>query len=117
MSRAKYSRRLWTAKETEYVKTHYPDTSTAKMAKTLSRGVGQVYQKAADLGLKKTPEYLSRSCRLQKGTAAGARFRFRKGHVPFNKGLRRRGWSPGRMRETQFRKGQRSGMAARNWVP
>lgn len=36
---------------------------------------------------------------------------------PFNKGLRRPGWHVGRMRETQFRKGERSGIAAKNWRP
>jgi HNH endonuclease len=37
----------------------------------------------------------------------GAANRFRPGHVPANKGLRRPGWSSGRMRETQFKKGNK----------
>ena len=37
---------------------------------------------------------------------AGRRYRYPKGHVPNNKGLRRPGWFSGRMRETQFKKGQ-----------
>lgn len=43
--------------------------------------------------------------------------RFPKGHVPVNKGLRRPGWGPGRMKSTQFKAGERSGMAAKNWRP
>jgi hypothetical protein len=54
---------------------------------------------------------------LRRGDAVGARFRFQKGHVPANKGLRRPGWGPGRMRQTQFRKGQLSGTAARRFKP
>ena len=42
---------------------------------------------------------------------------FGPGHTPANKGLRRPGWSPGRMRETQFKAGQRTGKAAENWRP
>jgi hypothetical protein len=42
----------------------------------------------------------------------GAAYRYPKGHVPANKGMRRRGYAPGRMRETQFKKGQCSGKAA-----
>jgi hypothetical protein len=36
--------------------------------------------------------------------------------VPANKGLRRPGWGPGRMKTTQF-KGQRNGTAAAHWMP
>lgn len=36
----------------------------------------------------------------------GIAFRYPKGHVPANKGMRRPGWGPGRMRETQFKKGE-----------
>jgi hypothetical protein len=67
-------------------------------------------------GLHKTPE----GCGwLRKGeTSPGCeKAWFPKGHVPANKGVRRPGWFAGRMRETQFRKGQRSGIAAKNWKP
>jgi hypothetical protein len=113
------SRRSWTAEELHYVEAHYPDASTAKIAEALGRSLTQVYQKAAVLGVKKSPEFdaSQESGRLKKGQSRGTAFQFPKGHVPANKGLRRPGWAPGRMRETQFGKGQRSGMAARNWKP
>jgi hypothetical protein len=69
------------------------------------------------MGLSKSQEFLAEHCRLRKGSNIGAEFRFGKGHAPANKGLRRPGWSPGRMKETQFKKGERSGVAAKNWVP
>jgi hypothetical protein len=44
---------------------------------------------------------------MHKGYAPhGMAHRYPKGHVPANKGLRRPGWHAGRMRETQFKKGQ-----------
>lgn len=68
---------------------------------------------AAKMKLHKTPEYLKAHCRLPKGSIAGRLHRFPKGHVPANKGLRRPGYAVGRMRETQFKKGQQP----HTWVP
>jgi len=58
------------------------------------------------MGLTKSAAYLASpaACRLRKGDNVGAARRFRPGHVPANKGLRRPGWSTGRMAETQFKK-------------
>jgi hypothetical protein len=57
------------------------------------------------------------ACRLRRGDNIGAPYRFTKGHVPANKGLRRPGWGPGRMKETQFRKGERQGRAVKLYKP
>jgi HNH endonuclease len=99
---------LWTAREVAVVRDLYPHTSTAKVARRLGRNVSAIYQAAAKLGLHKTPEYLASpdACRLRRGDNVGAPFRFRNGHVPANKGLRRPGYAPGRMKETQFKKGR-----------
>jgi hypothetical protein len=43
----------------------------------------------------------------------GAAHRFPSGHVPANKGLRRPGFAPGRMAETQFKKGH----TPKNYLP
>ena len=114
------NKRPWTPEEEQYVREHYRDTNTKVMAKHLNRTVGMVYQKADKFGLEKSDEYRkdpANHCGLQKGANVGAAFRFKKGQVPPNKGLRRPGWAPGRMAETQFKPGQRSGKAAENWVP
>jgi len=113
--------RLWSEQDIKTLRQLYPSRPTAEVAKTLGRLLCNTYAKAASLGLKKSQEFLDsdESGRLRKGqTRPGSeRTQFQKGQMPFNKGLRRPGWGPGRMKETQFQKGVRSGCAAKNWVP
>jgi HNH endonuclease len=91
----------------------YPHESTQAVAKALRRTVQSVYRRAGKLGLRKTEEYLASpaACRLRRGGHIGAKYQFSKGHTPANKGMRCPGWAPGRMRETQFKKGDRKGRA------
>lgn len=96
----------------------YPDTPTATLARRVRRSLHATYERAQKFGLRKSEAYLAgpHACRLRRGNV-GAAFWFKKGHVPANKGLRRPGWGPGRMKETQFKPGERRGIAARNWRP
>jgi HNH endonuclease len=107
--------RLWTEPELRVVRSLYPHTSTRVLAGMLERPLSSVYRCAAGLGLRKTSDYLASpaACRLRRGDNVGKPFRFPKGNVPANKGMRRPGWGPGRMKDTQFRAGQRGS----NWVP
>lgn len=109
--------RGWTDDDLRRLAKLYPGLPTEEVASRLGRTIYGVFGAAHKLGLKKTPEYLARECGLQKGTKIGEAFRFGKGHVPANKGLRRPGWHAGRMQETQFKKGEKSGIAATNWKP
>lgn len=111
--------RAWAQKHIAQLKREYADTPTVQLASQLSRPVRQIYNKAAKLGLKKSSAYLASpaACRLRRGDNPGIPHRFKKGHVPANKGLRRPGWHAGRMRETQFKKGSFSGAAQREWRP
>ncbi len=118
--RFRAGKRLWNPEDDALLVARYPHEKTAKLARRLRRSVTAVYQRAhLRLGLSKSAAYLASAdaCRLRRGDNVGKPFRFRKGHVPFNKGLRRPGWGPGRMKETWFKKGERSGIAARNWRP
>jgi hypothetical protein len=99
----------------------YPHVKTEKIAALLGRKIGAVYQLAAKMGLTKTAEFRAsaesgylRKGEWREGTVAT---RFQKGQTPANKGLRRPGYAPGRMRETQFKEGCRTGVAAENWCP
>lgn len=97
----------------------YPHESTAALARDLRRSLASVYARAKLLGLTKSAPYLASpdACRLRRGDHVGARYRFAKGHVPANKGLRRPGWAPGRMQETQFKPGVLNGIAAQRFRP
>jgi hypothetical protein len=52
-----------------------------------------------------------------KLSGSGVPYRFKPGRVPANKGKKMPGWAPGRMAETQFKKGERSLAAEKNWHP
>lgn len=105
----------WTAAEKEYLRRTYPDQPTSELAAALGRPLTAVYAQATKLGLKKSAAYMASpaACRLRRGDNIGKACRFQSGHVPANKGLRRPGWSRGRMKQTQFQKGNRSA----NWLP
>jgi hypothetical protein len=87
---------------------YYPHMKTAIIAARVGASVFSTYNRAKKLGLTKTPIYMASpdACRLRREMPVGTRHRFTKGHVPANKGLRRPGWHAGRMKETQFKKGQ-----------
>jgi hypothetical protein len=98
---------------------HYPHKPTTAVARLIGHSVPSTYNRAQKLGLTKSPEYFASAAagRMAKGDGRGAANRFRPGHVPANKGLRRPGWGPGRMKSTQFKLGCRQGVAANNWRP
>ena len=105
----------WSAEDDTELERLYPDTASAKIAKSIGRSLPSVYGRAAILGLKKSKAYMEspEACRLRRGDKVGAPYQFKKGHVPANKGLRRPGWYAGRMRETQFKKGHKTN----TWKP
>jgi hypothetical protein len=114
-SAKRMSRKPWTAKELKIVRQFYAEIPTREIAELLGRSLTMVYQAAHGMGLTKSAEYLAGAdaCRLRRGDNVGAAFRYKPGHAPANKGLRRPGWSPGRMRETQFKLGH----MPHTWLP
>ena len=113
---ARGSRRFWTAEEDEVLRRLYPNTLSARVAALLRRKVGMVHQHANKLGLKKMAEWKAsdEGCNLRRNPEVGEPHRFKPGHVPLNKGLKHSpGWAPGRMKETQFKKGN----LPWTWVP
>jgi hypothetical protein len=101
-------RRFWNKADAKAFKARYPHEPTADIARDLGRTVKALYQRAKMLGLAKTPAYLASPAAHRLDGVKGMGSRFPKGHVPANKGLRRPGWGPGRMKQTQFKKGGRS---------
>jgi len=110
-----FFRRPWTSREDRLLRAFYADAPTADLVKKLKRAIQAIYRRAGKLGLKKSEAFWAgvTTGRIQPGDSLGVPHRFQRGHVPANKGLRRPGWWAGRMRETQFRKGQRPG----NYLP
>lgn len=115
----KYKRQPWTEAELAILRERYPHEPTAQIAADLGRNVGKVYAQATKLGLAKTPEFLRSGMAggFRPGSKTGESYRYPKGHVPANKGTRRPGWAPGRMAETQFKKGDMNGAARSKWKP
>lgn len=101
------ARKRWLETEISALKLRYPHEATATIAAEFGVSAASVFNQALRLGLKKSSEYLASesACRLRRGDDVGAAYRFLPGHVPANKGLRRPGWAPGRMAETQFQMG------------
>ena len=111
------TRRPWTPEELVHLLSHYPDTPTRALAERLGRPLASVYQKAQNLGLKKTQAYLDSpaSGRLRPGDGRGEAGRFKASMTPWNKGKRYD--AGGRSAETQFKKGERRGKANHLYQP
>lgn len=85
----------------------FPVNRTQDVAALIDRPARSVDKRAALLGVSKCPVYLAtKGCRRNGHEAGSIATRFKPGQVPANKGLRRPGWAPGRMAQTQFKKGQ-----------
>lgn len=117
--RYRTGKRLWEPEDDALLVRRYPDEATAVLATELGRTTRAVYMRAKHLSLAKSEAFYASDAgsRIKPGERRGVATQFRPGQVPPNKGLRRPGWAPGRMRETQFRRGVRQGVAARNWMP
>lgn len=115
------ARHYWTPDEDEVLRKMYSDTETRDLAQRLGTTILSTYQRAQRLGVRKSKEYIARKLEIeaQRLRRVGVASRYKKGRTPENLGLRRPGYSVGRgrMAETQFKKGERSGIAAKNWRP
>lgn len=111
------NRREWTEIELAILREHYPNSLTADIAAALGRTVATIYNKAMTLGLRKTSEFLASPQARRLDGVRGTATRFSKGTVPWNKGQKgRTGRHPNSVR-TQFRRGERYGVAQHNYVP
>lgn len=99
-------RRRWHPDEDAVLRMLYADTPTDGIAAVLGRSLSTTFQRARKLGIGKSEVYLASPAAGRTNGRQGIGTRFTKGHVPANKGLRRPGYAPGRMKETQFKKGQ-----------
>jgi HNH endonuclease len=112
--RYRAGKRMWSPLETQAMRDLYPYVWSTTIAAVLGRPLCSVHGYARKLGIRKTAEFVAMKRAEEAGrlTAAGVPHRYQKGQAPLNKGLRRPGWSSGRMKETQFKKG-----VVTNWCP
>lgn len=105
-------KRLWSTEDDAVMRLEYPNTSTKKLAAKLGVSMRSCYSRANVLGLVKTPQYLATpdSGRLSKGEVIGFNTFFKKGQVPFNKGLKQKDFMSreaiAKTKKTRFKKGQ-----------
>lgn len=105
-------RRYWTKDDIALLRRLYPHTATEEIARRLGRPMRSVYFAASRMGLRKSAALIASLAARSKLHVAGRPYRFAKGHVPFNKGMK--GWhSGGRSVDTQFKKGSYS----KRWDP
>jgi hypothetical protein len=119
-SRAKV-RHTWSEEEKEKIRKDYPHRSTKELADEMGVSVGPLYQHAASLGVRKTDEYweADRRLRIARGQVLPAlkANQFKKGQKAWNDGVKGSTGTHPNCRRTQFKKGERTGAAHKNWVP
>lgn len=102
-------KRLYTDKEIEILKSMYADNLTEKIAKIINRDVKSVYRKANSLGLKKSKEFWKKEESGRFLGLHGKEFWFKKGHKPFNTGMKQDEYMDKetieRTKATRFKKG------------
>lgn len=102
----KNKQKKWTDEDVDLLQRLYPHGKSEMLAKMLGRSVTSVISKAFSLGIKKTDEFLKRQA---KERAASCTTLFKKGHIPFNKGLKQTEFMSleqiAKCVETQFKKG------------
>ena len=111
MKPVKRTRKLWTDSEIWRLIAFYPDQTNRTVARKFKRPYSSIVGMATTLGLRKTREHLSRMPHRAM-IKAGEAYRFPKGHVPMNKGVKI-WWDPGRSVETRFKKGN----VSKRWDP
>lgn len=100
-------RHYWTEAQLAQLRDLYPDHRTADLEAVIGRSARSLYEMARKLGIRKSAAFLASDQAGRLDGGRGGRTRFPKGNIPANKGLRRPGWAPGRMADTQFRAGNR----------
>jgi hypothetical protein len=110
------NRHTWTPEQIAILEAAYPDTPTQALADTLGCSVAAIYNKVAQLGLKKSAVYLAgpHAFRLRRGDEVGKATQFKAGLVPWNKGTNFT--AGGRSAETRFKPGRKPS-EARNYKP
>ncbi|GBL46247.1 bacteriophage phi 1.45 protein-like protein [Sulfuriferula multivorans] len=107
-------RKPWTSEQDALLRARYPHEKTERLVEALGHSIASIYQRAANLGLRKTPAFLASPDARRLDGKIGAAGRLKKGHVPWNKGMK--GLQMGGV-ATQFKPGHRGGKAVDLYQP
>jgi hypothetical protein len=94
-------RKRWTIEEDEIIKAEYPFVESCVLAVKLNCPLHSLYDRANRLGIRKDPLYFETHNAGRLRGDKGKDCRFKKGSVPWNKGMKGLCFSPG----TTFKKG------------
>jgi hypothetical protein len=80
----------WTPEQVRILRDLYPHKRTVDIVDAVGHPVNSIYQKAAQIDIHKTQEFMnSEACgQFVKGKQNGARSQFAKGGIPWNKGMK-----------------------------
>ena len=99
----------WTQQQIDYLIANYANTSLKVLIAHTGHGQHSIYNKALDLGLRKSQAYRSEMGRQVSAHPNSQKTRYAKGHEPYNKGKRecefRSKEASERCATTQFKKG------------
>lgn len=111
----KITKRPWTDDEVARLQRDFPNVPSYQLARDMGRGLRSLYQKAYQLGLRKSDEFFASGMSGRMNSGRGEASRFKKGQRPWNKGTR---WlAGGRSTDTQFKPGTLNGRAAEMYKP
>lgn len=81
---------FWTENQLALLREHYPNMPMPELTKLLNKSVSAIYGKVYALGIKRSQEFLDSpaACKLRRGDEIGKSYRFKKGQVPPNKGMK-----------------------------
>ncbi len=115
--RMKAKRRAWTPAEDAIMRAKYPTHSAHELAPLLNRQPKAIWQRAYDLGIRKSRDWLAERARQAnlREDHGGRAHRFQPGNKPWNRDTEFN--AGGRSPETRYAPGNRSGMAVALWQP
>lgn len=101
------TRRIFCDKDKALIEELYPSTPTAQIAEMLNCKLISVYHFANNRGIKKSEEFMNSmlSGRIGKLSELGAKYRFKKGNTPVNKGKKMPPHVYEKVKHTMFKKG------------
>lgn len=98
--------KVWTDEQIAYLLEHYADNTAQSVGVAIGRTTSQVHNKAYQLRLKKSPEFLAKAGRELASKESASVGRFKSGHQTWNKGIKGSTGPHESSRAQQFKTGQ-----------